>query len=209
LPIDVVSCEGNIRVYVRVRPPLPTEVATDIPTAAITFPDKRDHREIVLTSTTATATGTERTDTALFSFDRVFEPRASQSEVFEDVGQLVQSVTDGYNCTIFSYGQTGSGKTWTMEGGKTLETTGMIPRAVKQVFDTAESAKAQGWDYTMKGQFLEIVGSSLPPFLRLVDYCRGGGSTMKRSTIYSGRANWTNASTRLNTIRVDGPLSQT
>lgn len=174
----------------------------------MTFPDKRDHREIALTSTSSTATGTERTDTALFSFDRVFEPRANQDEVFEDVGQLVQSVTDGYNCTIFSYGQTGSGKTWTMEGGKTVETMGMIPRAVKQVFDTAESARAQGWDYTMEGQFLEIVGPSLPPFLRLVNYCWGNDSTTKRSTIYSGRVSSTNASTRLSMIRVDGRPSR-
>lgn len=167
---NLISCVGNIRVYVRVRPPLPTELAINTPTAAITFPDKRDHREIALTSSSSTATGTERVDTALFSFDRVFEPRASQSEVFEDIGQLVQSVTDGYNCTIFSYGQTGSGKTWTMEGGKTPETTGMIPRAVKQVFQTAESTRAQGWDYTMEGQFLEIVRLSLLPFSCLVDW---------------------------------------
>ena len=168
----------------------------------------RDHREIALTSTSSTATGSERTDTALFSFDRVFAPRASQGEVFEDIGQLVQSVTDGYNCTIFSYGQTGSGKTWTMEGGKTPETMGMIPRAVRQVFETAESSGAQGWDYTMEGQFLEIVRLPLRPFLRLVDYYRGDDSTTRQSTIYSGRVNSTNASTRSNMIRADGRLSR-
>ena len=204
---NFISCVGNIRVYVRVRPPLPNELASNAPTAAVAFPDKRDHREIALTSSSSTATGTERVDTALFSFDRVFEPRASQGEVFEDIGQLVQSVTDGYNCTIFSYGQTGSGKTWTMEGGKTPETIGMIPRAVKQVFQTAESARAQGWDYTMEGQFLEIVCPSLPPFSCLVDCQWCGGSTMKRSTIFSGRENLINASTRLNMIRADGRLS--
>jgi kinesin family protein C1 len=38
-------------------------------------------------------------------------------EMFEEASQLVQSVTDGYNVTIFAYGQTGSGKSYTMEGG--------------------------------------------------------------------------------------------
>jgi len=83
-----------------------------------------------------------------------------------------------------------------MEGGKTPEAMGMIPRAVNQVFQTAESAKAQGWDYTMEGQFLEIVCLTLPPLLRLVDCRWCDDSTMKRSTIYSGRGNLTNASTK-------------
>ncbi len=32
------------------------------------------------------------------------------------VPEMVQSVLQGYNATIFAYGQTGSGKTFTMEG---------------------------------------------------------------------------------------------
>ena len=34
-------------------------------------------------------------------------------ETFHD---LVQSVLDGFNGTIFAYGQTGTGKTFTMQG---------------------------------------------------------------------------------------------
>ena len=53
-----------------------------------------------------------------FDFDRVFGPDAQQSDIFEDVAQLVTSALDGYNVCVFAYGQTGAGKTHTMEGNK-------------------------------------------------------------------------------------------
>ena len=40
---------------------------------------------------------------------------------------------------------------------KTESSSGMIPRAVDQVFRVAEEMKAKGWEYKMEGQFLEIV----------------------------------------------------
>jgi kinesin family protein C1 len=43
---------------------------------------------------------------------------ATQTKVFNELAQLVQSCLDGKNVCIFAYGQTGSGKTYTMEGGE-------------------------------------------------------------------------------------------
>ena len=52
-----------------------------------------------------------------FTFDSVFSERADQSSIFTTTcRELVGSVMEGYNATLFVYGQTSSGKTYTMEG---------------------------------------------------------------------------------------------
>jgi len=62
-----------IRVFCRVRPPLPSdaEEGSGPVVANIAFPDKRDHKEIVLSATGESATGTERKEVWNFGFDRV------------------------------------------------------------------------------------------------------------------------------------------
>ncbi|KZT07506.1 kinesin-domain-containing protein [Laetiporus sulphureus 93-53] len=181
---QVQELKGNIRVFCRVRPLL----SSDIPTpdydpeeedrrreeckALMVFPDKMDHKEIMLSSSSESATGQERKDEWIFAFDRVFEPHASQAEVFEEISQLAQSCTDGYNVCVFAYGQTGSGKSFTMEGGTTEATVGMIPRAVEQVFREAEQLKSKGWEYKMEGQFLEIYNETINDLLGKADFDR-------------------------------------
>jgi Kinesin-like protein len=56
--------------------------------------------------------------TKQFSFNVVFEPRASQPDVFLYSGmtRLVQMAIEGFSTTCFCYGQTGSGKTHTLTG---------------------------------------------------------------------------------------------
>ncbi|KAH8103889.1 kinesin-domain-containing protein [Cristinia sonorae] len=181
----VQELKGNIRVFCRVRPLLPSDLGTGTLTksgssrgsntpepideekakADLVYPDKLDHREIVVSSSSESATGQERKDQWAFSFDRVFEPDSTQSEVFEEVSQLAQSCTDGYNVCVFAYGQTGSGKSFTMEGGSSPATAGMIPRAVEQVFRVAEELKTKGWQYTMEGQMLEIYNETINDLL--------------------------------------------
>lgn len=151
----VQELKGNIRVFCRVRPVLPHELAPPPATgtrsgptsnavpnvedhakvlvANLRFPDKREHKEIVVTSSGSSAMGQERKEVYAFSFDRVrsvffpkltidgriqvFEPESTQGNVFEEISLLAQSCVDGYNVCIFAYGQTGSGKSFTMEGG--------------------------------------------------------------------------------------------
>lgn len=104
-----------------------------------------------------------------FSFDRVFKPDATQSVVFEEISQLVQSALDGFKVCIFAYGQTGSGKTYTMEGPSggifSEQVRGMIPRSVDQIFKTANELASIGWKYQIIASYLEIYNEEINDLL--------------------------------------------
>lgn len=57
-------------------------------------------------------------NTKQFAFNVVFEPEATQSDIFENSGvkKLIDMAVNGYACTALAFGQTGSGKTHTMTG---------------------------------------------------------------------------------------------
>lgn len=53
-----------------------------------------------------------------FGFDRVFDENTTQGDVYEATTRnLLDSVLDGYNATVFAYGATGCGKTHTITYG--------------------------------------------------------------------------------------------
>ncbi|KAI3471800.1 hypothetical protein Pfo_028453 [Paulownia fortunei] len=116
----------------------------------------------------------------VFTFDKVFGPNAQQKDLYEQaVVPIVNEVLEGFNCTIFAYGQTGTGKTYTMEGeckrfkggpyGELPPEAGVIPRAVKQIFDTLESQNAE---YSVKVTFLELYNEEITDLLAPEDLSR-------------------------------------
>lgn len=90
---------------------------------------------------------------------------------------------EGFNCTVFAYGQTGTGKTYTMEGGMRNKggdlpaEAGVIPRAVRQIFDTLE---AQNADYSMKVTFLELYNEEIVDLLAPEDNTRSLDERQKK-----------------------------
>ena len=155
---QVQELKGNIRVFCRVRPPL----ESDSEPARITYPDNdSDSREVeVLGPPEKSSLGKVTTKSNAFAFDRVFSPNSMNADVFGEISQLVQSALDGYNVCIFCYGQTGSGKTFTMSSAD-----GMIPLAVRQIYDTAKTLEEKGWRYSMEGSFVEVYNENLNDLL--------------------------------------------
>ncbi|XP_049379699.1 kinesin-like protein KIN-5D [Solanum stenotomum] len=99
----------------------------------------------------------------------VFGPTSQQKDLYDSaIWPIVFEVLEGYNCTIFAYGQTGTGKTYTMEGGARKKNgefpsdAGVIPRAVKQIFEILE---AQNAEYSMKVTHLELYNEEITDLL--------------------------------------------
>ena len=74
---------------------------------------------------------------------------------------------NGYNATVFAYGQTGSGKTHTMgtgfDKGVTEEEQGIIPRAVRHLFNGIEERRKMSEErsepppeFNISAQFMEV-----------------------------------------------------
>ncbi|NWU91912.1 CTK2 protein, partial [Upupa epops] len=74
--------KGNVRVFCRVRPVLPDEQER---LELLQFPN--DGKSLLLSRPEEGHRGSVSYD---FSFDRVFPPKASQQEVFEEISLLVQ-----------------------------------------------------------------------------------------------------------------------
>ncbi|XP_060968909.1 kinesin-like protein KIN-5B [Cannabis sativa] len=112
----------------------------------------------------------------LFTFDKVFGPKSQQRSIYDQaISPIVNEVLEGFNCTVFAYGQTGTGKTYTMEGGiknkggDLSAEAGVIPRAVRQIFETLE---AQNADYSVKVTFLELYNEDITDLLASDDTSR-------------------------------------
>lgn len=156
---QVQELKGNIRVFCRVRPMLNADGQTE--QAKITIPEDDECKDIEVKGIEEKSSlGTDVTKTYPFSFDRVFDSTSSNSQIFEEISQLIQSALDGYNVCIFAYGQTGSGKTYTMSAED-----GMIPQALRQIYSTSKSLEERGWRYTMEGSFIEVYNENIHDLL--------------------------------------------
>lgn len=96
--------DSNIRVIARVKP---LSAAESVEGKCLHVSSRRD---ITLNSNNSLFA------TRRFKLNCVLDEEASQDDVFQSIGPLLNNFMTGYNCTVFMYGQTGSGKTHTMLG---------------------------------------------------------------------------------------------
>ncbi|KAJ6799278.1 kinesin-like protein KIN-5A isoform X1 [Iris pallida] len=152
----------NVQVLLRCRPLSDDEIRMNTP---VVISCNESRREVSAVQHIANKQ-IDRT----FAFDKVFGPTSQQKDLFDQaVSPIVNEVLEGYNCTIFAYGQTGTGKTYTMEGGgrrakngEFPNDAGVIPRAVRQIFEILE---AQNAEYSMKVTFLELYNEEITDLL--------------------------------------------
>lgn len=97
------------------------------------------------------------TETLRYQFDMFHGDQTTQQEVFLcSVKPVIPHILNGQNASVFAYGPTGAGKTHTMLGSQ--EQPGVIPRAVREVFQLVRSQmKDQDeWEFSVGMSYLEI-----------------------------------------------------
>lgn len=99
----------------------------------------------------------------VFAFDRVFDENVTQTEVYEATTKnLLDSVLDGYNATVFAYGATGCGKTHTITG--TSQQPGIIFLTMQELFEKiAERSDEKQTEITLS--YLEIYNETIRDLL--------------------------------------------
>ncbi|CAM0873785.1 unnamed protein product [Alopecurus aequalis] len=99
-----------------------------------------------------------------FAFDHVFDETATNARIYGLlVRSLIRAAVDGFNGTAFAYGQTSSGKTFTMNGSGADP--GIIPLAVRDIFDTA--AEAADREFLIRVSYMEIYNEEINDLLTL------------------------------------------
>ncbi|XP_068023511.1 kinesin-like protein KIF18B [Melanerpes formicivorus] len=134
--------EGTVTVMVRVRPPAPGEGAAQHPLLRVV-----DHHTLLFDPGASggvlpAGRGKNPGKHQKFLFDRVFAEQATQEEVFQHTTrQMVDTLLDGYNCSVFAYGATGAGKTYTMLGSE--NSPGIIYLTMEELFRRLEARQEQ------------------------------------------------------------------
>lgn len=147
--------KGNIRVFCRIRP-IDSDSCAHFSVPSDVEINSNGKQVLAVASSSPPSTshfGKGRTNSLYsFEFDKIFGQESTNASVFSEISQLVQSSLDGSNVCVFAYGQTGSGKTWTM----CHTHDGMIPSSFRLIFSNISHLKEQGWEFLVRGQFVEI-----------------------------------------------------
>ncbi|KAI4988346.1 hypothetical protein ZWY2020_029976 [Hordeum vulgare] len=153
--------EPAVKVVVRVRP-------------AVSLPvDGKDLFFVRRTSPDSIAVG----DRA-FAVDGFLDDRASQEDVFQQVGvPMIHSALAGFNTSLVCYGQSGTGKTYTMWGPLAAmfdnrsdrADRGVVPRFFRSLFSqiqgNQESSPEKHTSYQCRCSFLEVFNEQINDLL--------------------------------------------
>ncbi|KAI1399075.1 P-loop containing nucleoside triphosphate hydrolase protein [Hypoxylon fuscum] len=105
-----------------------------------------------------------------YDFERVFLPKETTQDVFEEINNFAQSFLDGKKVCIFCYGQSGTGKTYTMSHycdaghrveGMHYQDDGIIPRLNTMLFEERARLEQHGSTMQIEGCCYEIYNNDL------------------------------------------------
>ena len=172
-----VNINDNMKVMVRIRPPLPREMEFGIPFRSICEISSDKKVLTILEYMGASTDELERQHELIhnpsifqhhkFVFDYVFDQDTTQLELYLTAAKpAVLSLLEGYNSTIFAYGQTGTGKTYTMEGftfNPLDEKRGIVPRVIEEIFKYIHNIQKENKNnindnenYIVRASYLQI-----------------------------------------------------
>ena len=177
---NINSPTDNLKVAIRIRPPLLREIEKNLPFRSIAITSKENNTCSLVEYIGAELdevgrqkewiTNPQMFQIHRFTFDNVFDIDSKQEEVYEvSAKPAVKSVLEGYNSTIFAYGQTGTGKTFTMEGftyNQYDESRGIIPRTIEDIFAYIESNSNKDTKFIIRAAYLQIYNEMISDLLK-------------------------------------------
>jgi kinesin family protein 18/19 len=152
---------NRMRVFVRVRPESEKEISNPNVKAVVdvqdrqmlVFDPKESNNEYFYKGKMYKEIGAKPNKNLSFCFDRVFDDRSSNHDVYEHATKsVVDALLDGFNCTVFAYGATGSGKTHTMIG--TPDEPGVIYYTTVEIFNRIQEKASEGLEISVS--YIEI-----------------------------------------------------
>jgi kinesin family protein 6/9 len=143
------SKSNNIKIFLRIRP-------TKKPSRGLKLDEENNSVEVHVVKKDSRDYVNNQKEDYTFRFDSALNMQAKQEQVFEKVAkEVVDSVLEGYNGTVFAYGQTGSGKTYTITGGaESYSERGIIPRSISYIF--SEMRRKTDSSFKISISYLEI-----------------------------------------------------
>ncbi|KAG6868545.1 hypothetical protein C0993_001241 [Termitomyces sp. T159_Od127] len=94
---------------------------------------------------------------SIYTFSHVFPHDTTQSDFFSRTTlPLVRDVLQGQNGLLFTYGVTNSGKTYTVQGGTSAGSAGILPRTLDVIFNSIDGLHGDGKFRPVRLQGVEL-----------------------------------------------------
>lgn len=117
-----------------------------------------------------------------FMFDQVFDEDKDNEFVFEHTTkEMLTTLLDGCNCSVFAYGATGAGKTFTMLGSE--ECPGVVSLTASELYRRVDKLRSEGQSCDVAVAYLEVYNEVVRDLL-----CPNGPSLVVRDDPAKGIA---------------------